>query len=306
MTISKRMCRACGILLALATAVVLCIAPVQTAKAEESAPTGMAVCTAKSYLKLRSGPSSSCRVLAKLPARTFVKVYAQSGKWYEVEYNGIRAWGSSSYLSFAPMPAVSLATEALSAQDSVREYTIYYQGDSRWKFSSSVRKKACVMTAYAIVVNNMGISATPRFIYESNGRRTPMNISKLTANFGVTPVCALDANSPYLSRFDGVSTIVADPAVNAAAAMREAIDRHPEGVICYFKRGSKAHAVVACYYDDDAIYFSDPGRKRTTLLPFADTWVCYHHRMTYAHLANIIALDTVAETMETPAPISAP
>ncbi len=208
----------------------------------------------------------------------------------QVEYSGVIAWGSSSYLAFAPMPAG--ITRALEAAPS---YTFYYQGDSKWKFSSSVRKKACVMTAYAITINNMGIPATPRFIYESNGRRTPVNTANLTANFGVAPVCALNPGSPYLSSFDGVNTYVADPAGNAVAAIKEAIDNHPEGVICYFTRGSKAHAVVACDYDGDTIYYSDPGRNRAALLAFSDTWVVYKHHMSYANLAEIIALDTVAE-----------
>ena len=306
MTISKRFCRVSGIFLTLITVAVLCFAPISTAKAEENAPIGMAVCTARSYLKLRSGPSSSYRVLAKLPAKTFVKVYAQSGKWYMVEYNGVLAWGSSSYLSFAPMPAATPTTETLRAEDNVRTYTIYYQGDSQWRFSRSVRKKACVITSYSIVINNMGIPATPRFIYESNGRRTIMNIPNLATNFGVVPVCALVAYSPYLKSFDGVNTFVADPANNAVSAIKEALDSHPEGVICYFKRGSKAHAVVACCYDGDTIYFSDPGRKRSTLLTFKDTWVYYSHRMTYANLAEIIALDTIAETMEPLALIPVP
>lgn len=293
MTIRKRFYRICGIFLTLATVAVLCFAPVSTAKAEDSAPIGMAVCTARSYIKLRSGPSTSYDVLARLPARTFVKVYAQDDGWYLVEYNGVLAWGSGSYLSFAPMPS-------LAAEDAGRTYTIYYQGDSKWRFSSSVRKKACLLTAYAVVINNMGIPATPRFVYESSGRRTPVNTANLATNFGVVPVCALDAVSPYLNGFDGVNTSIIDPGNNAVAAIKEAIDNHPEGVICYFKRGSKSHAVVACCYDGDTIWFSDPGRRRTTLLTFNDTWVYYSHRMTYANLSVIIALDTVAETVEIP------
>lgn len=292
MRIPKRY-RIAGILMAIMTAALLCLAPLTTAKAEESAPIGVAVCTARTSLKLREGPSTSYRVIARLPARTFVKVYAQSGKWYQVEYNGVMMWGHNSYLSFAPMPAASA--------DGARTYTIYYQGDSKWKFSSSVRKSACLMTAYAVTINNMGIPATPRFIYESNGRRTPMNLGNLTANFGVAPVCALSADSAYLGGFDGHKTYIADPAVNAVAAIREAIDRNPEGVICYFKKGSKAHAIVACCYDGDTIYFSDPGRRRTTLLTFNDTWVSYHHRMTYVNLVEIVTLDTLAETTVTPA-----
>lgn len=295
MTISKRTNRIAGFLLALLIVSIL-VLPAFTAKAEGSEPIGVAVCTAKSSLKLRSGPSTSYKVVANLPARSFVKVYAQSGKWYQVEYNGIIAWGSCSYLSFAPTPA-----EKASSLDATPSYTIYYQGDSKWKFSSSVKKTACLLTAYAVTINNMGIPATPRLVYESNGRRTPMNINNLATNFGVVPVNALADDSPYLKSFDGRTTYILNPADNAVAAIKEAIDKHPEGVICYFKKGSKAHAIVACSYDGDTIYFSDPGRTRKTLLTFKDTWVSYSHKMTYANLAEVVALDTIAET--TPPPI---
>ncbi len=289
MTVSKRFGRMISFIIVLA-AVALLIAPLATAKAETGAPIGVAVCTAKRSLKLRSGPSTKCDVVVKLPARAFVKVYAQSGKWYQIEYNGIIAWGQVAYLSFAAYPSASVT-----AQGAERTYTLYYQGDSQWRFSRSVRKKACIMSSYAIMINNMGIPATPRFIYESNKRRTVMNYANLTTNFGVTPICALAPDSPYLQGFNGACTYVINPCDNGIAAIKEAINRHPEGVICYFKKGSRAHAVVACKYDGDTIYFSDAGRKKSTLLTFAETWVSHNHRMTYKHLAYIAALDTVAE-----------
>jgi hypothetical protein len=40
----------------------------------------------------------------KAPACTFVDVYAQSGDWYQVEYGGTMAWGSSSTLVFEDIP----------------------------------------------------------------------------------------------------------------------------------------------------------------------------------------------------------
>ncbi len=285
MSKTKPFIRITAILAALMTAALLCLAPV-TVKADDGSPIGTAVCIAKKTMNLRSEPSSSSGIVAKLPARTFVKVYAQEGKWYQVEYNGAMAWGDNSSLVFAANPGVSLTSEGTD-----RTYTMYYQGDSQWKFSRSVEKKACIMSSYAIMINNMGIPANPRLIYESNRRNTSMKSSGLTANFGVTPVCALSGDSPYLKRFDGEKTYVVDPGANGVAAIKEAIDRNPEGVVCYFKKGSKAHAVVACKYDGDTIYFSDAGRTSNTLLTFGDTWVSYKHRMTYAHLNFIAALD---------------
>jgi len=44
-------------------------------------------------------------------------------------------------------------------------FALYYQGSGAWRFSEEVRKKACLLTAFAIVIRNMGIEATPRTVY---------------------------------------------------------------------------------------------------------------------------------------------
>ena len=170
-------------------------------------------------------------------------------------------------------------------------YTVYYQGDPQWKFPSSVRKAACVVSAFAITINNMGINATPRTVYESNGSRTPMNMDNLKKNFGVKPVSGLATSSKYLSGFNGVYTYLKSPASNLEAAVKEALARHPEGVILYFKKGSDAHAIVACKVSGGNIFYSDPGRNRTTLVDFANTWCKVGHNMSYKHLVYMVALD---------------
>lgn len=176
---------------------------------------------------------------------------------------------------------------------STPEYTVYYQGDSKWGFSSSVRKKACMVTAFAITVNNMGTSCTPPDIYKSNGNQTPIKFDKLKNNFSVKPVSALGSSSKYLSNFDGTYTYIKSASSNYEAAVKEALARNPEGVILYFKKGSDAHAVVACKLDNGKIYYSDPGRNRTTLVDFSETWCKVGHNMSYKHLAYMIALDRV-------------
>ena len=171
------------------------------------------------------------------------------------------------------------------------DYTVYYQGDSEWDFSRSVRKKACVLTAFAITINNMGTSCTPPDIYKSNGKRTSIKFDNLEKSFDVEPVCGLSSSSKYLSSFDGGYTYIKNPSSNYEAAVKEALARNPEGVILYFKKGSDAHAVVACKLDDGEIYYSDPGRNRTTLVDFSDTWWNVVHNMKYKHLAYMVALD---------------
>ena len=269
----------------------------QTAKAEDKAVIGTAVCIARKTLNLRSGPSTSYSKVAKIARGTAVDVYSQSGKWYEINYNGLDCWAYGAYLSFTPAVLAEVPAPELTAGDTVqtvdRTFTFYYQGDKKWKFRRSVAKKACLMTAFSITINNMGIPATPATLFQSNGKTTNINLANLAANFGVQPVSALNADSAYLQGFDGYRTYIIDPQNNAIAAIKEALDRHPEGVILSFQKGSRAHSVVACSYEGDTIYFSDPGRNKGKLLDFNTTWTYYHHKMTYKHLQNIIALDPV-------------
>jgi hypothetical protein len=195
-------------------------------------------------------------------------------------------------LAYRAAGSIRLDTQYSTAgRVNVPAFTVYYQGDSRWGFSSSVRKTGCVITAYAITVNNMGIPCTPPDIYKSNGNGTPMNMTNLRKNFGVKAVCALPAGSQYLSGFDGHKTYIKNASANAEAAIKEALKLHPEGVILYFKKGSDAHAIVACKVSGGEILFSDPGRNRTTLVNFANTWCKVGHNMSYKHLVEMIALD---------------
>lgn len=231
---------------------------------------------------------------------TYTKVYTATSKvtgyadmglavntaYYFKVRGYIKSGSKKIYGPFSPVQSV--VTVAVPGE---RIYSIFYQGDNAWGFSSRIKNTACLMTAYADVINNMGKGATPRSVLDSNGGRTMMNFTNLTANFGVTPVCALDTASPYYAGFNGSQTFINDPANNAVAAIKQALDRHPEGVVCYFQKGSRQHGVVACRYDGDTIYYSDPGRNLKTLVGLADTWVGYHHRMTYKDLSYISALD---------------
>jgi len=170
-------------------------------------------------------------------------------------------------------------------------FALYYQGSGAWRFSEEVRKKACLLTAFAIVMRNMGIEATPRTVYKTNGG-TPISMARLERRFGVVAAPALAEGSPLLDSFDGRSTSIKSKSENYEAAVKEALKLHPEGVILYFKKAGAAHAIVACKVDENGtIYYSDPGRKKGRLLTFKETWTSCHHRMKYGHLSEMIALD---------------
>ncbi|MBQ4061385.1 MAG: Ig domain-containing protein [Christensenellaceae bacterium] len=170
----------------------------------------------------------------------------------------------------------------------------FRQGDTRWKFSKEVKKKACLITAFAMLLYNNGIDATPRTAYNVGGTGT--NLDRLTKKFPVKCVSAVDSKSEYFDHYDG-KTFIKNPAKNAIPAIKEALDKNPEGVIAYFKRGDEAHAVVAIGYIDDTIYYSDPGRaySKGFDVPLSGTWVYAGHRMGYRNLAYIVAIDTVED-----------
>ncbi len=243
-----------------------------------------AVPDAGGYELLRSGSASG----------PFVPVGTASGGTLSFTDNTLAMESSYYYklLAYRTLDGVRVDTQYSAVKSvSTPNYTVYYQGDPKWGFSSSVRKSACVITAYAVTINNMGTPCTPPDIYKSNGNQTPMKIDNLKKNFGVKPVSGLGSSSKYLASFDGAYTFIKNPSSNYEAAVKEALARNPEGVILYFKKGSDAHAVVACKLSDGKIYYSDPGRNRTTLVDFSETWCKVGHNMSYTNLAYMIALD---------------
>ncbi len=168
----------------------------------------------------------------------------------------------------------------------------YYQGDKEWRFKRAVRKKACLISAFAILLTNAGIEATPRTVYNVFGS-TSLSVPGMMRNFAFMPQCAVDENADYFDGFENGRTYIKEPENNAVEAIKYALDRNPEGVLCYFDRGSRSHTLIAIGYIDDEIYFADPGRayKNGFDVPFTQTWVYAKHKMSYANLAYLVTID---------------
>ena len=171
-------------------------------------------------------------------------------------------------------------------------HTHYHQGDAAWGFSRKVEKKACVLTATAMLLQNNGNGVTPRSLYDGAGGTTSLQYLSVLPKFEAQAVCAVAASSPYFSDFRGGKTYIKNPAANGEAAVREALAAHPEGVMLYFS-GSGSHAVVAIRCQDGTIYYSDPGRvaERGHNVTLSNTWVQVGHGMNYAHLSYMLAID---------------
>ncbi len=235
------------------------------------------------YKKIYTSTSAPCVIFTDKGLKRGVKYY------YKIRAYGMlkskKVYSGYSQTAFA-FPS-SVIAEPI--------FTILYQSDPQWGLPDEVRHKACLMCSYSITINNMGIDTNPKTFYETNGYTTYVSPEGLAENYGVKAVCATDFCSPYLERYEGFETYIKDPSANAIAAIQEALNKHPEGVICYFRRGTSAHAIVACRYKGNTIYYSDPGRSRKSLLTFNYTWVWYHHRMNYGNLAFMVTLDKITE-----------
>lgn len=75
---------------------------VAAAAAPSDVVIGTAVCTARTSIHLRSGPSTNYSRVGKLPGKASVSVYKVSGGWYYIQYSGKYAWASGSYLRYTP------------------------------------------------------------------------------------------------------------------------------------------------------------------------------------------------------------
>ena len=170
----------------------------------------------------------------------------------------------------------------------------YYQGDEEWGFPRAVRKKACALTSMAMLLKNSGIDTDPADAYERNGKSTGMGYHKLLDSFEKQYDCAVPYDSDYLMSYSAETgkTFIKNPAKNYEAAVREALERHPEGVLCYFVRGRGSHAVVAIADENGTIRYNDAGRKaeKGENVAFEDTWCSHRHRMEYGDLAYMIAI----------------
>ncbi len=171
----------------------------------------------------------------------------------------------------------------------------YYQGDPEWEFTREVRKKACVLTSMAMLLKNSGIDTDPADTYKRNGNNSGMNFRKVLGYYDKMYDTAVGYGSDHYLSYDSESgkTMIKNPGRNYEAAVIEALERHPEGVICYFVNGDDSHAIVAIGTENGDIIYNDAGRKarKGEGVVFENTWCSHHHGMVYSDLAYMIAIN---------------
>ncbi len=95
----------------------------------------------------------------------------------------------------------------------------------------------------------------------------------LAASFGLKLVPAFSEESPYYAGFNtknkGETAVKVENDDDARNAICEALDNFPSGVIVRYE--GYPHSMLAVGYDDEEIYFNDPGIKNGEHVTFAET-----------------------------------
>ena len=146
--------------------------------------------------------------------------------------------------------------------------TYYYQSQEEMGLENN-GKGYCWVCSYAMLLTDVtGSKVTPVDIAEINesegySGNYMSGHSKLANLFGCRIVPALSENSKYFDAFGTLNrnetTLAIETEEDAYNALREAIDNFPQGVIARFE--GYPHSMVAVDYDDEEIYFNDPGIK---------------------------------------------
>lgn len=95
----------------------------------------------------------------------------------------------------------------------------------------------------------------------------------LAKDFGFQLVPALSEDSPYFGGFNlknrGETTLNVTCDDDVRAALREALDSFPGGVLVRYE--GYPHSMMAVAYDDEYIYFNDPGMSSGEYVTFENT-----------------------------------
>lgn len=146
--------------------------------------------------------------------------------------------------------------------------TYYYQSQEEIGLENN-GKGYCWVCSYAMLLSDVTkTKLTPLDIAEINIKdgysgNFMSGHTSVVEKFGCKLVPALSENSPYFAGFGdlkrGETDLMIESDEDAYNALREALDNFPEGVIARFE--AYPHSMVAVDYDENDIYFNDPGIK---------------------------------------------
>lgn len=181
---------------------------------------------------------------------------------------------SSLVQSVQPQAAPSATASSAPAKSSSGK-VFYSQKQTEWNFKNDGRGY-CWVCCYAMAISAAtGKTVTPRMVADVNLRKGDdayMHHADVIAEFGVQFVKALDTNSTYFERYDaakGATYIKAENDAQAIEAIKEALDRNPQGVMVRYT--IYPHTLFAVGYSGNTIYFHEPAYADSDSVSFDQT-----------------------------------
>lgn len=154
----------------------------------------------------------------------------------------------------------------------------FYQSQPELEFEENGRGY-CWVCSYAMVFSNtLKTVITPLDIAQYNidagyNGNFMAGHEELARKFSLELVPAISEESPYFAGFNiknrGETSLLVSTDEEAREAICEALDNFPAGVIVRYE--GYPHSMVAVAYDEENIYFNDPGVKSGEHVPFEET-----------------------------------
>lgn len=156
--------------------------------------------------------------------------------------------------------------------------TFYYQSQPDLELEANGRGYCWVCSYAMLLTDTLGEKITPVDVAEVNKEKGYSGSfmsghETLAAHFGAKLVPALSENSPYYDGFNtknkGETTLKIESDEDAFAAICEALTLHPQGVAVRYE--GYPHTMTAVAFDDENIYFNDPGLASGEHITFENT-----------------------------------
>lgn len=155
------------------------------------------------------------------------------------------------------------------------EKVFFSQRDAEWSFDNN-GNGYCWVCAYAMAITEAKEElVTPDMVAEVNkesGSGAFMQHGKIAEKFGITFTPALSENSEYFEKYEGwkgATYINAEDDEQATAALKEALDKNPQGVMVRYT--VYPHTLYAVGYSDEGILFNEPAYENGEGVTFDKT-----------------------------------